>query len=32
MYWAIPLKKDTPPVDELAICVPQDGNYAFYTV
>jgi len=25
-YWAIPLKKDTPPVDKLAICVPWDRN------
>ena len=26
------MKKDTPPVDELAICIPQDRNYAFYTM
>jgi len=29
---AIPLKKDTSPVDELVICVPQDRNDAFYTM
>ena len=29
---AIPLIKDTPPVDKLAICVPRDRNYAFHTV
>jgi len=26
------IKKDTPPVDELEICIPQDRNYAFYTM
>ena len=30
--WAIALIKDTPPIDELAICVPLDRKYAFYTV
>ena len=32
MEWAIPLIKDTPPIDELAICVPRDRKCAFYTV
>jgi len=33
IHWAIPLKKDTPPVDdELAICISWDRNYAFYTM
>ena len=34
-YSIIPLIKDTPPpppIDELAICVPRDRKYAFYTV
>ena len=32
LHWAIPLIKDTPPIDKLAICVPRDRKCAFYTV